>query len=194
VTIMFVDHFHKRFNDRPGGGVQILLWFFSAHVATLTPFLRVGFGREYPGFPGLLAIPLLILAADETHDPGFAAFAAAWFGLLLVQKSLSWFHKLRTGDEHPTWSAGRPWLAQLLPFCRDEDVALKVEPFLCLMIGICVVPLFPGVGLWWMAGTVSLLVTKAIWRGIELRDSQFRRNLGVDQATAERRFRRFQKG
>ncbi len=158
----------------------------NAHATCLTMFIRHSFGTNVPGLSGVFAVIMMLLAVAESNDIRMLWFLYAWIAALICQRMRTGFLCLRGHREHSEYS-GWPWLAMRIPFMKSESQAKNSEPTLCLVIGPLLCPVSPTVGMFVMAGVVSLTIVRcmnqyAISRQVTaMRDMQFEQ-----QAMSER--------
>ena len=174
-------------------GLALLELAALSHAALLKPFIRLGFGWEYPGVPGIQGIPIMILFMAETNDPGMLRFAGLWLVLLLVQRSYGYLRG-KKGEPVGAFYDGFPWLASLVLFCRSEERAKNIEPILCLAIGWLLLPISPAIGFCVMGGFVSLGFLRQLERFAERQESATRQNFPRDQRQMQRHLRKLKRG
>lgn len=124
-----------------------------SHAAAITPFIRRGFGAE-AFFPfGLVAfVAMLCLTGDRWGSP-MGIYAITWLVTLLYRR-FETFRLRRKGIVTHTRYAGYPWLA--MKFVKDTEQARGCEPVICLLAGAALCPVSETLGLFVMAGFVSL--------------------------------------
>jgi hypothetical protein len=123
-------------------GVSILYFLSLLMSAAVTPFIRVNFGREAFGGPGIWGIGfwasiLMLLWWIETADPIMQTYFMAWIVCVLCHRLRS-FRLASDGREPSSRYRGYPWLAAKLFRCTKENFAKTLEIPLVLCVGLVV--------------------------------------------------------
>jgi hypothetical protein len=133
-----------------------LTYFACTCLATVTtPFIRIGFGREALGFPGLGAVAIMILWGGLNASPMTLRYLALWLVALAIQRTVSISHWMRGIPVHSRF-AGHSWLVGGI--CKWEKVTrLVLEPALVIGVGYFVAGLLsPKLGMLLMASGAGL--------------------------------------
>ncbi len=135
---------------------NILMLLVNAHVSCITMFIRHSFGSNMPGITGVVSAIMLFLVTAGQEDGVFFWYMITWFMALCCQRA--WTAKLASQCKHEhSYYAGWPWLA-LLGGIKNEMAAKKIEPALCVFIGLMLMPLSPVLGGFVMFGCVTLTI------------------------------------
>lgn len=126
--------------------------FCQAHRMCLTVFMRRNFGTHAHEPHSIVAFVGLLFMAGAY--PFFRLYAVAWVVVLIGQRIQSYRLRLKGRDGHSAYS-GYPWLAMRWPGVKTEKAAREAEPFLCLLMGLVLLTLYPPLGAFVMAGFVS---------------------------------------
>jgi hypothetical protein len=103
----------------------------TAHAHCVYPFVRIGYGLQVPGFQGLHAVLLMIVAFIAAEDIAILQFLAAWIVATLVQRGIA-FHRHFQGHREHSRYEGFPWLGNLFALGRGGVAAKLFE--LCVVI------------------------------------------------------------
>lgn len=142
----------------PGGAFNLIAFLACVHAATLTPFIRRGFGLQANGWNAFGAmIVLLVFCGESPSDIVMECYAVSWFLALLFQKAYT-LRCIRRGEKIHSRYWGDPWIALKLPFVRTEGFARRFEPSMCFVIGACLLWVSPALAALWMFGLISLTV------------------------------------
>ncbi len=160
----------------------------NAHATCITMFIRHSFGTNVPGFSGVFAMIMMILFVAESNDIRMLWFLYAWFIALICQRLRTGVLYLRGHREHSEYS-GWPWLAMRIPFTKSESQAKNQEPSLCLLLGLLLCPLSPTVGLFVMAGVVSLTIVRCMHQYAVRRQVTAIRDMQIEQQILSERMR-----
>lgn len=168
-----------RFNLRQT--VNLIYLLASAHAACFTVFLRHGFGTHALALHGPLALGVLLVYAALTGDPWMLIYTGLWLITVLVQRLRTVVLVASGGVWHSRY-AGAPSFARGLPFVRTDRGARTVEQFVCVVIGLLLLPVSANLGVFVMAGAISL----AIVLGIDLEITRNRVRAMRDAAIEQR--------
>lgn len=167
------------FNFRQTANLTYLL--ASAHATCFTVFFRHSFGTQAFGRNGLLALVLLLVYAGLAEEPRMLTYACLWLAALVLQRLRTGWLVLSGMVWHSRY-AGYSYLARMIPFVRTERAARTVEQFFCFLVGLLLLPVSESLGLFVMAGGVSL----AIVLGMELEITRNRVRAMRDAAIEQR--------
>lgn len=157
------------------------------HTMCLLPFLRCNFGTNVPGIAGIAAL-ILLLFMTASQDPAMTVFLFLWLLALACQRCRTWRLVSNGWREHSQYG-GRPWLAMLIPFVRTEMAAKTIEPGLCFLVGGLLCGLSETLGLFVMAGIVSLTIVRGIQLESLRRQMTAYHDLQIEQQAMSERVR-----
>ena len=164
----------------------------NAHATCITMFIRHSFGTNVPGFSGLFAILMMLLVMGESGDITMLWFLYAWLIALVCQRLRTGYLYARGHREHSEYS-GWPFVAMRIPFTKSESQAKNQEPSLCLLLGLLLCPLSPTVGLFVMAGIVSLTIVRCMNQFAISRQVTAMRDMQIEQQAMSERMRGLRK-
>jgi len=85
---------------------------------------------------------------------------------------------------------GTPWLGMRFPFIRTEARAKRLmEPAICCIVGVALIPLSPGLGLFFAAGSLSLAIVDSIHREYARKQLMAMRDAEIEQRYLAARYR-----
>src|SRR5438128_8177324 len=85
--------------------------------ACVTPFLRTGFGKNYPGVAGAGALLIMPLYAAFGEVPEMFPYIGVWLIAVIIQRAKT-FGMAKKGIIVHSRYWGDPWLALRMPFVR----------------------------------------------------------------------------
>ena len=145
-------------DQKKGDPLWLIYWIAVIHSNCIIPFLRTRFGREALGTRGLLALILLFLCLGV--EPLMVWWIAAFLVAVIVQRIITW-RAVRKGAVIHSQYAGTPLLTHI-PFFRKERDAMILEMILCFALGALLMGVSQFIGVFMMAGFVSLMVRTGI--------------------------------
>lgn len=160
----------------------------NTHSLCLTPFIRSSFGLRAMGLSGWFSFVLLVLIAASTPDRGMTVYFYAWIVVVSFQRMRTVSRNRRGQREHSRYG-GWPWLAMLVPTINSEHKAKEFEPFMCLAIGLTLMPLSPVVGGFVAAGMLSLGIVQGCHVEARRRTVLSMRDMEIEQNQLRERLR-----
>jgi len=119
--------------------------------ACVVPFLRTGFGKEYPGVAALFGLIIMVLYAGFARVPEMFPYIGMWLVAVILQRAKT-FDLARKGVVVHSRYWGYPKLALMVPFVRKEGTARGIiEPLLCSFIG-------GALASWWSPGVGGFVI------------------------------------
>jgi len=173
---------------------HLMYFLANVHATCISPFIRSAFGAEHPGFVGLFSMAFILLVAcnDPTHVTHM--YFCAWVCALGYRRIQS-HRMLCQGVLLHSRSAGYPWVAMRIPFVRKESTATRiVEPMLCLITGLLLIPLSETLGAMVMGGFMSFGIRNAIEAEVMRKRLQAMQDARIEQEYYSHRFRQPLKG
>lgn len=170
---------------KSGDPIGVLYFIANTHATCITPFLRTGFGSEALGFPGLFALGILLFCMGA--EPLMVAWLLAWLLAVVVQRIIT-LREIRRGAVIHSRYAGRPILMNL-PFVKKERTAMVLEMFVCFTLGAFMLALSHFMGLFLMAGFLSLAIRHGIEDEVYRKRVQRMRDADIEQRALADRFR-----
>jgi hypothetical protein len=172
-------------------------------AACVTPFLRIGFGKEYPGAAGLFGLIIMLVYGGLGKEPEMFTYVGCWLLVVVCQRLVTWMLARKAKDggfrarlvgkgfslHSRYW--GYPWIAFLvMPLVKRESIAVcLIEPLLCLGLGYWLMDASPGVGGFVMAAGIASGVAAAIVFLVQRKKLQALRDAEIEQLSLATRFR-----
>jgi hypothetical protein len=144
-----------------------------SHAEGLMNFLRSKRGSRKPGIIGLIAWVAIIPAyAAYWQSDAMLMFWWVWIAVTIYRRTETmvvnhWRRRKRQRRIHSLYD-GSPWLTEIMVFyVKDERILLAMEPLMCLLIGVTILPFSLPLGYFVMAGFFSLGSLEFLYRHIE---------------------------
>jgi hypothetical protein len=137
---------------------------FKIHAICFWPFMRRDFGTQALGIPAIFAMLLMLTIGAVGNIQAMAPYLGLWSIAFCYQCGRT----QRLVNQGVVWHSrheGFPWLGLRFPFIRTEARAKRLmEPVICCIAGIALLPVSPGLGLFVAAGCFSLAIVDNIHR------------------------------
>jgi hypothetical protein len=170
---------------RASGNILYLL--ANAHALCINMFIRHSFGTNMPGITGVVSLIMLFLMTAGPEGIVFFWFMVAWLFALLCQRARTTQLVNRGWLEH-SYYGGWPWLA-MLGGTKSEIIGKKMEPFVCVFLGLLLWPLSPALGKFVAFGFVSMSFVLTTNMAINRRQVTAMRDLRIEQQQMSERMR-----
>jgi hypothetical protein len=170
-----------------GEAVGLIYLISSSHVVALSPIIRNGQGSELFDFRVLVAMVSMLVLTGGQWLSGMGIYLAVWF-VALACRRIETFNRWRQGVVTHSLYIGDPWLA--MKFVSDPRLATYFEPFMCLLIGAALYLVSATVGLFVMAGFLSIGVCMGIDRYALFRRLQIMHDAEIEGKYYGEEFRR----
>lgn len=144
-----------------GDSLGLIYLFANSHATAITPLIRNNFGTEAFHPYGLVALLLMLALTGGRWASGMGIYLGVWFIALVVRRIESLRLRMKGFIAHSRYR-GYPWLAMKFRFIKDVEQAKGFEPFMCFLIGAAICPMSETLGLFIMAGFVSLGMSMCI--------------------------------
>ena len=128
-------------------------------AALVVPLVRFGYGSEFLGMPGVIALVLLLTFAAA--DPWVKFYFLLWLTALVVQRFVGW-RRRRAGQWEHSLYGGWPWVGALVPFVKKEITAQRTEPLICFGVAVLLSPVSEPLATLLAAGAAGLFVMNAM--------------------------------
>jgi len=159
------------------------------HAFCFWPFIRRDFGTDATGFPAFFAMILMIFVGSLGRIPEMFPFLGLWILMLACQRART-FKRVRQGVIWHSRYEGYPWLALRFPLVRTEARAKSLmEPVLCLLAGVALVQISEKLGMFVMAGFISMAIVDGINREIDRKRLAAMRDAEIEQKWLVARYR-----
>ncbi len=157
----------------------------NALAACVVPFLRTGFGKNYPGLAALLGLIAMFLYAAFCRVPEMFTYIGVWLVVLILQRMRT-FRDARRGIVVHSRYWGDSLFAR---WFRRDATARNLELPLCLLAGAVLCDWSPGVGEFVMVAGVANTVATSIVRAAEQKRLEAMRDAEIEQRTLAARYR-----
>ncbi len=159
------DNQNRNFERSQPMDAMGLIWSFcNVYCTSIAVFIRKDFGQEALSSNSVYALLVLIFLAAQ--DPAFQIFLGLFF-IAQVYRRIQTLLLLRRGVVWHSRYAGYPYLAMKCPFVRKEETAKGIiEPMMCFLAGVTLMPLSEPVGLYVFWASLSFLMRAGIEREI----------------------------
>ena len=162
--------------QKKGDPLGVLYFLCTVHATCITVFLRTGFGSEALGIPGICALLLLLFCMGT--EPLMCYWLALWLIALVVQRITTW-RLIRRGAMLHSRYAGRSLLTKI-PFFRNERHIAILEGLLCFGLGALLLAVSQFMGVFLMAGFLSLVIRMGIEESLTNRRLQRMRDAQIE--------------
>jgi len=172
-------------------GFNLVVLGIISMACCVLPFCRSGFGMAafYPG--GMIALVIMFCYAGFGECPeDMGLFFCLWLPLVLFHRGRTLLRAVRGDYEYSKYD-GWPWLSMWL--CRlsaGQEMAAKglVDPLLLILAGLLLCTIRPPLGLFVIAGGVSVFAKAGIEHLVEMSHDRAQRDAEmVLRARAKRR-------
>ena len=170
------------------GGFNFLYLAINGHATCFTPFLHSGFGSEALGVNGVAGLVVILLYIAYSGSPAMVTFLYVWLLMMLMQRIKTTTMRRQGYVIHSRYD-GFPLLAKLI---KSERAARGLEPFICALAGILLMPYDEALGQFVLFGLVSLIARIAFQDRIDnvavqrMRDAEIEQRWLVEQNKTRR--------
>jgi hypothetical protein len=143
----------------------------SAWAMTIQLPMRRYCGKDFIGLPGLVGVIFIPLYTVFAHAPQVFYLWPVFLLSIVLNQAGSFQRRLRGVVQH-SYFEGDPWLARTLLFSKDERKCRSSgEPFLSCMLGLFLMPVNQGLGLYFILGGIAMGLIQ------DIADRQFKRRV-----------------
>ena len=153
--------------------------------ACVVPFLRTGFGKNYPGVAALLGLIAMLLYAAFGQVPDMFTYIGVWLVVILIQRART-FSDARKGKVVHSRYWGDSLFAH---FVRKETTARSLELVICFLAGGVLCSWSPGVGGFVMVAGVGNVLATAIVVEADRKRLEAMRDAEIEQRHLAARYR-----
>ena len=159
------------------------------HAMSFWPIIRRDFGTDALGRPAGFALVLMLLVGGLGRIPEMFPYVGLWLFMLLYQRSRT-MKLVKQGTVWHSLYEGYPAVALGFRFVRSEAKAKQfIEPMLCLAVGVALTDFSQGLGIFVMAGCVSMAIVDGINREIDRKRLAAMRDAEIEQRWLVARYR-----
>jgi enoyl-CoA hydratase/carnithine racemase len=160
------------------------------HSMCFLPFIRKNFGSEALGWPGAIALIIMIAVGGLGRIPDILGFLGVWGLVMLCQRASSERAKRQGVIRHSRYEGDVDEKATKF-LGGPAKVKQFVEPLFCLVVGVCVeaIGLSHGLAVFIGSGAFSLALVAMIDRQLDNKRVQAMRDAAIEQSYLAARFR-----
>ena len=172
--------------DYAGSAFMVFYLTASVHRNAIVVFLRSGFGSRFFEPQGI--VTFLSLAFLGTGFKVFWGYFWIWLFVLLGQR-LETLRRHCKGVRNHSRFPGHPYMGMFMPGVKDVAGGFQAEPFICLFFGMVLATINLMLGVFVMAGFVSLAACMAIEAFHDGRRIQAMRDAEIEMQNLAGRYR-----
>lgn len=165
----------------------------TAHAHCVYPFVRIGYGLQVPGFQGVHAVLLMIVAFMAAEDIAILHYLGAWIAATLVQRSIAFHRHFRGHREHSRYE-GFPWLGNLFAYGRGGVAAKIFELLVVFVLGSLLSIWSEPLAIFVTSASVSLLFVLVVSETAKWRRVTTMVDMELEQQALAERVRRYRDG
>jgi hypothetical protein len=160
------------------------------HAMCFWPIIRRDFGTDALGRPAGFALVLMLLVGGLGRIPEMFPYVGLWLFMLLYQRSRT-AKLVKQGTIWHSFYEGYPAIALGCKLVRCSEAKAKqfIEPMLCLAVGVALTDFSQGLGMFVMAGCVSMAIVDGINREIDRKRLAAMRDAEIEQRWLVARYR-----
>jgi len=170
-------------------GFNVLAHLVNGYATGILPFIRRDFGSNYFGFNVLIAVLVMILFGAMENSDDMLRYIFVWLVFVAAQR-LDAARAVRKGQIIHTRYGGDSWLAyKLAPKSRRKTVQMLIEPAICLIAGVLIIPYSPAVGKYLIIGCFAVLMHNGMSRAVMEQRVRQMHDAHIEQQATARMFR-----
>ena len=150
------------------------------HAIIAIVFLRSNLGREAIGFHGIVGLAFILLWGGMTSSYGMYVLLCAYLLALLSQRIKTFANERKGIITHSRYQGDSVVAKRLFPRMSDLNLC-GADAFLCLAIGGGLTFIDKPLGLFVMAGFISILFTEQMTRELYRKRMQAMRDAEIEQ-------------
>jgi hypothetical protein len=152
----------------------------NSHATTATVFLRTDFGRDGIGVHGMFGFFMILLWGGMTNSYPMFVFLCAYLLAVLSQRMKTFANSRKGIIPHSRYN-GFPVVSKRLFPRMSERNAIGIDAFLSLAIGGGLTFVDKPLGLFIMAGFLSILLSEGITNELQRKRLQSMRDAEIEQ-------------
>lgn len=153
---------------------------FYGHAIVMLVFLRSNFGRDGIGFYGIFGLAMILVWGGMTNSYAMFIFLCAYLLALLSQRMKTFSNRQKGIIPHSRYNGDSVVAKRLFPRMSDLNLC-GADAFLCLAIGGGLTFIDKPLGLFVMAGFISILFTEQMTRELYRKRMQAMRDAEIEQ-------------
>lgn len=170
-------------------GFNVLAHLANGYATGILPFIRRDFGTNFFGFNALVALLVMLLFGAMENSDDMLRYMFVWFFFVAAQR-LDAARAVRKGRIIHSRYGGDSWLAcKFLPKGRRKTIHMLVEPALCLIAGVLIIPYSPAVGKYLILGCFAVLAHNGMSRVVMEQRVRQMHDAHIEQQATARMFR-----
>jgi hypothetical protein len=170
-------------------GLNFLAWAVNGYATGILPFIRKDFGTNFFGMNALIAIGVMLLFGAMENSDDMLVYMFLWV-LFVAAQRLDAARAMRKGKIIHSRYGGDSWLAyKLAPKSKRKTVQMLIEPAICLIAGVLIIPYSPGVGKYLIVGCFAVLLFNGLQRGVMEQRVRQMHDAHIEQQATARMFR-----
>ena len=150
------------------------------HAIVMIVFLRSNLGREAIGFHGIVGLAFILLWGGMTNSYAMFIFLCAYLLALLSQRMKTFANERKGIITHSRYQGDSVVAKRLFPRMSDLNLC-GIDAFLCLVSGAALTVIDKPLGLFVMAGFISILLCENINRELYRKRMQAMRDAEIEQ-------------
>ena len=170
-------------------GFNVLAHLVNGYATGILPFIRRDFGSNYFGFNALIAVLVMILFGAMENSDDMLRYIFVWLVFVAAQR-LDAARAVRKGRIIHSHYGGDSFLAyKLAPKSRRKTVQMLIEPAICLIAGVLIIPYSPAVGKYLIIGCFAVLMHNGMSRVVMEQRVRQMHDAHIEQQATARMFR-----
>jgi hypothetical protein len=186
-----MNHHHHHHDHQVGvRHIFYLLYAVSkVHSMCFWPLMRCDFGTHALRFTAFFAMLLMLTFGSVCNIPQMLPYLVLWSLALCYQRGRT----QRLVNQGVKWHSryeGTSWLGLRFPFIRTQERARRLmEPTICCVVGVALLPLSLGLGLFIAGGSLSLAIVDNIHREFVRKQLMAMRDAEIEHRYLAARYR-----
>ena len=171
-------------------GFNVLAHVVNGYATGILPFIRRDFGSNYFGFNALVAVGVMLFFGAMENSDDMLRYIFVW--VVFVVRPSSWTRPdaVRKGRIIHSHYGGDSFLAhKLAPKSRRKTVQMLIEPAICLIAGVLIIPYSPAVGKYLIVGCFAVLMHNGMSRAVMEQRVRQMHDAHIEQQSTARAFR-----
>jgi hypothetical protein len=170
-------------------GFNILAHVVNGYATGILPFIRRDFGTNFFGFNALVAVGVMLFFGAMENSDDMLRYIFVWVVFVAAQR-LDAARAVRKGRIIHSHYGGDSFLAhKLAPKSRRKTVQMLIEPAICLIAGVLIIPYSPAVGKYLIIGCFAVLMNNGMSRAVMEQRVRQMHDAHIEQQATARMYR-----
>ncbi|HZL38107.1 MAG TPA: hypothetical protein VFC78_22515 [Tepidisphaeraceae bacterium] len=170
-------------------GLNFLWLAVNGYATGILPFIRKDFGTDFFRLNALIALGVMLLFGAMENSDDMLTYMFVW-ALVVAAQRLDAARAVKKGKIIHSRYVGDSWLAyKLAPKSRRKTVQMLIEPAICLIAGVLIIPYSPGVGKYLIVGCFAVLMFNGMQRAVMEQRVRRMHDAHIEQQATARMFR-----